>query len=172
MNSWSPLPVTDQVATAVLSVAIAATLGTAGCSTPEPAPQAPSSSTAAAAPAPAAPVLPDAAALTDILYRLADPAVAGTDKLALVEGATTEDAETIDSFANALRDNGFDPVTFTATAIGWSDRTPGDVVANVDVTPSGDAGAFSFPMDFHPFDNGWQLARSTAELLLTFPAAP
>lgn len=126
----------------------------------------------AAPPAPAPPTLPDAAALTDVLYRLADPAVPGTEKLTLVEGATAEDTEAINKFANALRDNGFDPITFSATAIGWSDRTPGDVVATIDVTPGGDAGVFSSPMDFHPFEDGWQLARGTAALLLTFPAAP
>lgn len=121
-----------------------------------------------AAPAPGAPALPDAVALTDVLYRLADPAVPGTDKLPLVEGATPEDAPVLETFANALRDNGFAPVTFTATAIGWSDRTDGDVTATVDITPTADVGVFTFPMDFHPYENGWQLAEGTADLLLTF----
>ena len=40
------------------------------------------------------------------MYRLADPAVPGKDKLDLVENTTADEAGTIDRFAAALRDDG------------------------------------------------------------------
>ncbi|MGK2882070.1 MAG: hypothetical protein ACSLE6_15130 [Mycobacterium sp.] len=157
-------------------VAIGATLGAAGCSSaPEPAASEPAASSSnplpGVPPSPSAPTLPEPAALTDVLYRLADPAVPGADKLTLIEGATPDDAAVLDTFANALRDNGFAPLTFAATALGWSDRVAGDVTTTIDVTPSADVGVFTFPMDFHPVDGVWQLSGGTAELLLTFGAA-
>jgi hypothetical protein len=123
---------------------------------------APPSSNAAALPSPDA--------LTDVLYRLADPAVKGADKLALVEATTPGDAATIDKFAAALRDGGFTPLTFTATEIRWSDRQPQDALASINVTTSNPAnpGNFTFPMEFHQDRGGWQLSRETANMLLAF----
>lgn len=127
---------------------------------------------AAAAPgAPPVPDLPDAVLLTDVLVRLADPAVPGSEKITLIEGADAADAARIESFATALRDNGFAPPTFNATAIGWSDRVPGDVTATVDVVPTDDVGVFTFPLDFHPYEASWQLAAGSAELLLSLDGA-
>lgn len=111
--------------------------------------------------------MPAPEALTDVLYRLADPGVPGNQKLTLVEGATPDNAQTLDKFATALLDGGYAPMTFTARDIAWSDRNPADVVATVDVgTPNPGAAGFSFPMEFKPFHGGWQLSQRTADMLL------
>jgi len=161
---------------AVLSAAtIVAALALSGCSShdeskPAPNPVAPQSSAAATAPSDPGAALPAPEALADVLYRLADPAVKGSDKLALVESTTPDDAATIDRFAAALRDGGFTPLTVTASDIRWSDRQPSDALATVNVTTSNPAnpGLFTFPMEFRPHDGGWQLSRETADMLLVF----
>src|ERR1700724_987881 len=107
-------------------------------------------------------------------------AVPGPQKLTLVEGATPENAGVFDQFSNALLNGGFTPVKFDIRDVGWSDRDPADVVANVDVSSSNPKGPrFSFPMEFKPFQGGWQLSARTADVLLAFrtesvppPAAP
>ena len=86
-----------------------------------------------------------------MLYRLADPAVPGAAKLSLVEGATPQNAGVFDQFANALLNGGYAPVKFDVRDIGWSDRDPADVVANVNVSSPNPGGPrFSFPMEFKP----------------------
>jgi len=121
------------------------------------------------APTPQTPPLPPAQALTDVLYRLADPAVPGNQKLDLVESATPDNAAALEKFATALVDGGYAPVTFNATDIAWSDKDPADVVATVNVTsPNRDAPGFSFPMEFKPYPGGWQLSHQTADMLLGF----
>lgn len=113
--------------------------------------------------------MPPPEALTDVLYRLADPSVPGTEKLNLVEGATADDAAALDKFAIALLDSGYAPMTFEATDIAWSDRDPADVVANINLTtPNRDVRGFSFPMEFKPCQGGWQLSQQTADMLLAF----
>lgn len=156
---------------------VVAGLGLSGCS---PAPQpgqaampvtVSPSQPAAPAPPPAAAPLPPADALTDVMYRLADPAVPGPAKLILVAGSSAPDAAVLDRFAAALRDGGFNPATFTATDIRWSQTPPGDVVATITVTTANPAepAAFTFPMEFTPApDGGWQLTRDTAEMLFAF----
>jgi hypothetical protein len=117
--------------------------------------------------------LPVPEALTDVLNRLADPNVPGTNKVDLVEGATPESAATLDKFINALRDNGYLPMTFAARNLAWSDKNPSNVMAVVTVnTPRGDNGRFTFPMEFSPFQGGWQLSRRTAEMLLALGNSP
>jgi len=113
--------------------------------------------------------VPAPEALTDVLYRLADPAVPGVEKLNLVEGATPDNAAALDKFANALLSGGYAPMTFEARDIAWSDRDPADVVATVNVsTPRRGTPGFSFPMEFKPYQNGWQLSHQTADMLLGF----
>lgn len=157
-----------------LATAALLALGAVGCSpapsgapaalsTPEPVP-------AAADPGP----LPAPAVLTDVMSRLADPAVPGAEKFGLVADATPLEAGTLDRFAAALRDGGFAPPVFAAGDIRWA--TPPTVVATITVSPADPAGPagsterddFSFPMEFRATPEGWQLTRETAEMLLAF----
>ena len=108
-----------------------------------------------------------------MLGRLADPNVPGTNKLNLVEGATPESAGTLDKFTNALRDNGYQPMTFVADNIAWSDPNPADVMATITVkTARANNGVFTFPMEFTPFQGGWQLSKRTAQMLLALGNSP
>jgi hypothetical protein len=161
--------------TAVLSTAaIAAVLGLPGCSNDEDdsAAQTATSATSAspsAASAPQVAPLPAPDALAGVLYRLADAAVPGPQKLNLVEGATPGSAGVFDQFANALINGGYTPVKFDVRDVNWSDRDPADVVANVDVSSSNPRGPrFAFPMEFKPYQGGWQLSARTADVLLAF----
>lgn len=168
-----------------LSVALSAAtavaaLGLAGCSHSEPK-VLPSSGSPAAAPtssplivtAPPTAPLPVPEALVEVLNRLVDPNIPGINKLNLVEGATPDSAATLDKFVNALRDNGYLPMTFVANNIAWSDKNSSNVVATVSVnTAKGHNGAFTFPMEFAPFQGGWQLSRRTAEMLLALGNSP
>jgi hypothetical protein len=128
----------------------------------------PTATPSAAAPAPAAP-LPPPEALTDVLYKLADTSVPGAQKINLIEGATADNAGQIDKFGKALQDNQYTPLGFTAENIAWSDTDPGNVTADVTVHSENPAlgGGFTFPMEFRPFQGGWQLSRTTADILLT-----
>jgi len=169
----------DRHRTAFLSAAtIVAALGFSGCSADEhpaspditPPPTAASvTSTAVAQTAP----LPPADALAGVLYRLADPGVPGAAKLNLVEGATPDSAAVFDQFATALLNGGFAPVKVDVRNVAWSDRDPADVVADVNVSsPNPEGGRFSFPMEFKPYQGGWQLSARTADVLLAFGSAP
>jgi hypothetical protein len=149
-----------------------AALGLSGCAHQQPAlpsSAVPLTSTTAVAASQAA-ELPTPEALADVLYRLADPAVPGAEKLDLIDGAKPADAATLDKFTTALKDGGDLPLTFEVADIAWSDREPGNAVATVNVTtPDPETGGFSFPMEFTPRPDGWRLAAKTAEMLLAFP---
>ncbi len=157
---------------AVLSAAtIVAALGLCGCSGNDHPARTTHHKTSAVSTTPEAPPaapLPAPEALTGVLDRLADVNVAGADKVGLVEQGTADDAAALDKFAHALADNGFAPLTFEASDLAWSQSDPNIVVANVKVTAGGDNSArdFSFPMEFTPHADGWQLTRHTADLLL------
>lgn len=129
---------------------------------------APSTTTTPAPPEPAA-ALPPPEALTDVLYKLADTSVPGAQKAGLIEGATADDGAQIDRFGKALQDDQYTPLEFTAENVGWSDSVPGNVTADVAVHSQNPAlvGGFTFPMEFRPFQDGWQLSRTTADILLT-----
>jgi hypothetical protein len=151
---------------------ILAAVGLSGCAHGESklsspaAVSAPLPTPTAVASQPSAP-LPPPEALVDILTRLADPVVPGTDKVGLVEGATPASAATLDKFTNALRDGGYLPMTFVAKDLAWSDKNPSNVTATVTVnTAHATNRVFTFPMEFTPFQGGWQLSRKTAEMLL------
>jgi hypothetical protein len=155
-------------------VACAAALALSGCSRDEQdaSPQTTQQSTTASlspTAAPQAAPLPPPDALAGVLYRLADRAVPGLQKLNLVEGATPENGAVFDDFANALVNGGYTPVKFDVRDVAWSDRDPVDVVANVDVSSTAPHGPrFSFPMEFKPYQGGWQLSARTADVLLAF----
>jgi hypothetical protein len=166
------------VSRALSAAAVLAALGFSGCTHNQPRiassavpPGPPATSTVIAAPPTTPPPAPET--LTDILGRLADPNVPGINKVNLVEGATPESAATLDKFTNALRDNGYLPMTFTANDIAWSDKNPANVMATVVVhTARTNNGTFTFPMEFTPFQGGWQLSRRTAEMLLALGNSP
>jgi hypothetical protein len=130
------------------------------------------------APPPPDTPLPPPEALTDVLYRLADASVPGALKTDLVEGATNNDAEKLDKFGKALQDSGYTPVGFTAENIAWAASSPGNVTADVTVHSQNPAmtNGFTFPMEFKPDPHGgWQLSKTTADILLTYnqnPATP
>jgi hypothetical protein len=168
---------------ALCAAATAVVFGLAGCSSDKPTTATSGSSdTSLQSTALAAPTtpLPPPDALTDVLTRLTDPNVPGANKVSLIEGATSDSADTIDRFTTALRDNGYMPMTFTATNLAWSDKNPADVMAAISVNNTrGNNGIFNFPMEFAPSQGGWQLARRTADMLLALgnsssipPAAP
>jgi hypothetical protein len=148
---------------------------TESATAPSPTPTtAPSSVAATLAPD----ALPAPEALTDVLYKIVDPAVPGDQKLGLVEAAAPDYAGKFDQFSKALQDNGFLPVDITAVNVGWASHPPGNVTADVSVHSQNPALAngFTFPMEFKPTpDGGWQLSRTTADILLQFaqnPATP
>jgi hypothetical protein len=157
---------------ALSTAAAVAALGLSACSSGDSkvASSEGSSATPAATPPNAASAtapLPAPEALTDVLSRLADPEVPGTNKVGLIEGATPASAATIDKFTSALRDNGYLPMTFTASNLAWSDKNPADAMATITVnTPRANNGVFTFPMEFTPFQGGWQLSKRTADMLL------
>jgi hypothetical protein len=162
---------------AISAATAAAVLGLSGCSSHESkiSSSVPSSAAATSsppAPPPAAP-LPPPESLTDVLSRLADPNVPGASKLNLIEGATPDSAATVDKFTNALRDNGYQPMTFVADNIAWSDKNPSDVMATITVrTARANNGVFTYPMEFTPFQGGWQLSKRTAHMLLDLGNSP
>ena len=167
---------------AVLSaVAIAAAFGLSGCgddpsrvpTDSEAAPITPPPTVVQPGPAlPTAP-LPAPSALTDVMARIADPAIPGADKLDAIELATPEDAVAMDKFGQALRDGGLTPPTFEATDLTWAEGRQGNVLATVTIgTANPDAGEFRFPMEFHFADDRWQLTRETADALLQLGDVP
>jgi hypothetical protein len=161
---------------ALSALTAVAAVGLAGCSHTGPkvvsssSSAVPVTSTPLIVAAPPTAPLPAPEALIDVLNRLADPNVPGINKVNLVEGATDDSAGNLDKFTNALRDNGYLPMTFAANDVAWSDKNPSHVVATVTVkTAHANNGNFTFPMEFTPaapVQGGWQLSRRTAEMLL------
>lgn len=162
-----------RLSVALSAVTAVAAVGLAGCAhtgtkvVSSPSSAVPVTSTPLIVAAPPTAPLPPPDALIDVLNRLADPGVPGINKVNLVEGATPDSAGTLDKFTNALRDNGYLPMTFAANDVAWSDKNPSHVTATVTVkTAQANNGNFTFPMEFTPFQGGWQLSRRTAEMLL------
>ena len=102
-----------------------------------------------------------------MVSRLSDPALPGDQKVALIEDGTADEAARLDRFGITLRDNGSIPLTFEARDLAWSQSDPGNVVATVVVrTANPQDGEFTYPMEFAPAGDSWQLTRQTADLLL------
>jgi hypothetical protein len=157
----------------VLSAATSvAALGLAGC---DEQPQAPSSerATVDTSPRPMSPAvapLPPQDQLTDVLYRLADTSTPAEQKVGLVQYATADDQPALTNFGEALRDSGFVPLTVVATDLAWAGE-PGHVVATVTIGSSNpQVRPFTYPMEFVPIRDTWQLSRRTAEQLLPLVA--
>jgi hypothetical protein len=163
---------------AVAAALAAALLGVAACGetlhsgAPESSSVTTTTSPSAAAPGAPGPnaELPAPEALTNVLYKLADPAVPGDQKVGLVEGATPDDAATFDKFGKALADSGYLPLDITAQNIAWATDSPRNVTTDVSLASKNQGGqGFTFPMEFTPTpQGGWQLSRTTASILLTF----
>ena len=164
------------------AVTIVAALGLSACSddtssapspTPVPLTKPP---TVSPSPTDAGAPLPAPSALTDVMSRLADPAVPGPDKVGLVQYGTPADAAALDRFAKALHDSGYAPMTFEATDLRWASDQQGNVIANVTMKPGGPQAAtnktLKFPMEFSPQADAWQLTRQTADLLLQMGQQP
>ncbi|TFV60767.1 hypothetical protein E4P42_04040 [Mycobacterium sp. PS03-16] len=163
-----------RIVSSAVTVPVAA-FGLSGCGGNAP-PPAPAPTPVEQAGPPAAPsvppppaALPPPSALTDVMYRLTDPAVPGTEKTALIAEPGPADAAALDRFGKALTDNGYHPMTFDATDLAWAPERPGDVLATVigRTPPDRTGGDFTFPMQFaRTPDGGWQLTRDSAEMLL------
>jgi hypothetical protein len=152
-----------------LIVVVVAAIGLAGCSehVEPPADPMPRSLLTTDAKSPAAAPLPSPDAITAVLYKIADPAVPSAQKIGLIQYGTAEDQAGLDSFTKALRDNGFNPMNVTATDLLWSAGQPGDVIATITMSSvAAPDNKFTFPMEFSPIRDAWQLNRQTANLLL------
>ncbi|CAM5734741.1 hypothetical protein MAUB1S_04342 [Mycolicibacterium aubagnense] len=148
---------------------IAAAIGLAGCSehVEPPADPMPRSLLTTDAKSPAAAPLPSPDALTAVLYKIADPAVPSAQKIGLLQYGTAEDQTGLDNFTRALHDNGFNPMNVTATDLLWSAGQPGDVIATITMSSvAAPDNKFTFPMEFSPIRDSWQLNRQTANMLL------
>jgi hypothetical protein len=182
VGSWLINGVHRTFAAVLGAVTIVAAPGLSGCSddtssAPSPTP-APLTKPPTVSPSPTdtgAP-LPAPTALTDVMGRLADPAIPGPDKVALVQFGTPADAAALDRFAKALHDSGYAPLTFEATDLMWASDQQGNVIADITMKPGGPQAAtdktLKFPMEFSPQADTWQLTRQTADLLLQMGQQP
>ena len=149
------------------AVTLVAAFGLSGCGADarnaQPGPP-PRPTTTDVAP-PVAP-LPAPEVLADVLYRLADPSIPVEQKVGLLQYGTVDDEPALKNFGEALAANGFTPLTVTATDLAWAGQ-PGDVVANVTIGSTAPTPRpFTYPMQFSPLHDGWQLARRSADQLL------
>ena len=102
---------------------------------------------------------------------LADISVPGEQKVGVVQYATADDEPALARFGQALKDSGFDPVTVTAADLAWS-TTPGNVTADITIA-SGNTTVkpFTYPMEFSPLRDTWQLTQKSADQLLPLGGA-
>jgi hypothetical protein len=109
--------------------------------------------------------------LTDVLYRLADTSIPAEQKVGLVQYATADDQPVLANFGEALKANGFAPLHVAAADLAWSSQ-PGNVLANVTISSTNPTPKpFTFPMEFNPIRDAWQLTRRSADQLLPLVAA-
>ena len=118
--------------------------------------------------------LPTPATLTDVLGRLADTNVPGNLKVGLVEHGTAADAAALDRWTKALHDSAYAPVTFDAAGLMWAQDQPGNVIANVTIKSANPQASkdMTFPMEFTPAPDSWQLTRKTTDMLLQLGQTP
>jgi hypothetical protein len=160
-------------ATFLSAVTLVAAFGLSGCGDgdrPAPSPSAAPRVTAGEAAPPVAP-LPAPEVLADVLYRLADPAIPVEQKVGLVQFGTVADEPALKNFGEALAANGFAPLTVTVSDLAWAGQ-PGNVAANVTIGSTAPAARpFTYPMQFSPLRDTWQLTRRTADQLLPLVSA-
>jgi hypothetical protein len=153
---------------------LVAALSVSGCSSDDalaPPPSQLGTPTTAVVPAPMGVPLPAPDALTGVLFRLADISIPAEQKLGLVQYSTADDVAALGNFGQALRDSGFRALTIQATDLSWA-STPGIVSATVTIGTSDDpAKTFTYPMEFSPMRDTWQLTRRTADQLLLLGSA-
>jgi uncharacterized lipoprotein YbaY len=157
----------QRLAEVLSAVTLVAALGLSGCSSDgeAPPPNQPAAQTAVV-PAPVTAPLPAPDALTGVLFRLADTSIPAEQKLGLVQFSTPDDVAALGNFGQALNDSGFRSLTIQATDLSWA-GTPGNVLATVTVGTADDpAKTFTYPMEFNPLRDTWQLTRRTADQLL------
>jgi hypothetical protein len=154
------------------AVTLVAAFGLSGCSSDGVRAPAPSQYvTPGVVPPPVAAPLPAPEALTSVLYRLADTSIPAEQKLGLVQYSTAADVAALGNFGEALKDGGFQALTVAATNLSWA-STPGNVAATVTLGTADDpAKSFTFPMEFVPVRDGWQLTKRTADQLLQLGGA-
>ncbi|GAB7069685.1 hypothetical protein H7J06_17055 [Mycobacterium hodleri] len=156
------------------AVTLVAALWLGGCAEDPPtaAPQSPRPLTGTLRPAmPTVAPLPPLDQLTAVLYRLADTSIPAEQKVALVQYATVDDEPALKNFGEALVASGFAPLTVDAADLQWAGE-PGHVVASVTIgSPNPQVRPFTFPMEFAPIRNSWQLSKRTADQLLPLVGA-
>jgi hypothetical protein len=161
------------LATFLSAVTSVAALGLAGCGDdrlPPPASARASFDTSRLA-APTVAPLPPPDQLTGVIYRLADTSIPAEQKVGLVQYATADELPALGNFGEALRDSGFVPLAVDASGLAWAGE-PGHVVASVTIgSGNPDVRPFTYPMEFVPMRDGWQLSRRTADQLLPLVAA-
>ena len=150
------------------AVTLVAALWLGGCASERPA-AGPQSSSPTGTMRPAMPTvapLPAVDQLTGVLYRLADTSIPAEQKVALVQYATVQDVPALRNFGEALVASGFTPLTVDAADLRWG-GAPGHVIASVTIgSPNPQVRPFTFPMEFAPLRNDWQLSKRTADQLL------
>jgi hypothetical protein len=149
------------------AVTLVAALGVSGCSSDAatPPPNQSAGPKTGVVPPPLTAPLPAPDALTGVLFRLADTSIPAEQKLGLVQYSTPDDVAGLGNFGQALMDSGFRSLTIQATDLSWA-TTPGDVSATVTIGTSDDpAKTFTYPMEFNPMRDTWQLTRRTADQL-------
>jgi hypothetical protein len=150
---------------------LVAAFGLAGC-VAERSPGTPSATTPAAVGAPPRQAaLPAPEALALVISTLGDTSVPGEQKVGLVQYATVDDESTLIKFGEALKDSGYVPLTVTATDLKWS-AIPGNVSTSVTISsPNPAANPFTYPMEFSPARDAWQLTQKSADQLLPLGGA-
>jgi hypothetical protein len=164
----------QRLAEVLSAVTLVAALGLSGCSSDDalaPPPNQQATPTTAVVPTQMGVPLPVPDALTGVLFQLADTSIPAEQKLGLVQYSTADDVAALGNFGQALRAGGFRALTIQATDLSWA-STPGNVSATVTIGTSDDpAKTFTYPMEFSPMRDTWQLTRRTADQLLQLGSA-
>lgn len=85
--------------------------------------------------------------------------------------ATADDEPVLKNFGEALQSSGFNPLNVAVADVTWAGQ-PGNVLATVTISTADPAvKPFTYPMEFSPVRDGWQLTRRSADQLLPLVAA-